>query len=378
MACGARAPLNPVAEYETIRAFEGPGGLAMFHLLRLGVALALALWPVTASAEELTIPGPDGPLAGTLVQPAPYAATVVIVPGSGPTDRDGNNPLGVTAAPYRLLAEALHERGFGTLRFDKRGMFGSKAAIPDANAVTIDDYAADVAAWAGAAKAATGSPCIWLLGHSEGGLVALAAAQRAEGLCGVILVAAPGRPLGQAIREQLTANPANAPLLKQAFAALDRLEGGKRVKTARLAPPLQQLFAAPVQGYLIDLLRRDPAPLAAALPVPLMIVSGGKDLQVGPADGAALRSARPEARHAVVLEMNHVLKEVDGDDRAANFAAYADPSLPVSAKLVDLITTFMLDKGPQVQGSLGPRKASSRGSRRAALDPGAGRNKARA
>lgn len=343
----------------------------MLHLLRLGLALALALWPVTASAEELTIAGPEGPLVGTLVRPAPYAATVVIVPGSGPTDRDGNNPFGVTAAPYRLLAEALHERGFGTLRFDKRGMFGSKAAIPDANAVTIDDYAADVAAWSAAAKAATDSPCIWLLGHSEGGLVALAAAQRAQDLCGVILVAAPGRPMGEVIREQLSANPANAPLLDDAFAALSRLERGKRVKTGKLAPPLQQLFAPPVQGYLIDMLRRDPAPLAAALPLPMMIVSGGRDLQVGPADGAALRSAQPGARHAVVLEMNHVLKEVAEDDRTANYAAYADPSLPVSGKLVDLVTTFMLDKGPQVQGSLSPRKATSRGSRRAALDRGA-------
>lgn len=340
----------------------------MFHLLRAGITAALCLSAVPAIAEGLTIPGPQGPLAGTLIQPAPYAATVLIVPGSGPTDRDGNNPLGVTAAPYRLLAEALHERGFGSLRIDKRGMFGSKAAIPDANAVTVDDYAGDVAAWVGAAKAATGSPCIWLLGHSEGGLVALAAAQQARDLCGVILVAAPGRPMGQVLREQLQANPANAPILGHAFKALAKLEKGKRVNPATLPAPLQALFAAPVQGFLIDLLSRDPAALAAQVSLPVMIVSGGKDLQVGPAEGAALRAAQPDARHAVVLEMNHVLKDVPGDDRAANLAAYADSSLPVSSKLVDLVTSFMLDKGPQVQGSLEPRKPSSRGSRRAARE----------
>ena len=337
-------------------------------LLRAALAVALTVWPLAVNAEELTIAGPDGPLAGTLVRPAPYATTVVIVPGSGPTDRDGNNPHGVTAAPYRLLAEKLQERGFGTLRFDKRGMFASKAAIADANAVTIEDYATDVAAWAAAAKAATDSPCIWLLGHSEGGLVALAAAHRAQDLCGVILVAAPGRPMGQLIREQIAANPANAPLIEQAHKALARLEAGKRVKTDKLAAPLQQLFAEPVQGYLIDLLRYDPAGLAASLPMPLMIVSGGRDMQVAAADGAALRSAQPAARHAVVLEMNHVLKEIEGDDRAANIASYGDPSLPVSAKLVDLVTGFMLEKGPQVQGSLSPRKSRSGGSRRAALD----------
>ncbi|MGX7951374.1 alpha/beta hydrolase [Tsuneonella sp. HG249] len=339
----------------------------MFHLWRAAMAAALCLVAVPAGAEELTIAGPQGPLAGTLIQPAPYAATVVIVPGSGPTDRDGNNPLGVTGAPYRLLAEALHERGFGSLRFDKRGMFGSNDAIPDANAVTIEDYAGDVAAWAAAAKNATGSPCIWLLGHSEGGLVALAAAGQAKDLCGVILVAAPGRPKGQMLREQLSANPANAPFLTQAFKALDKLEKGKRVSTAKLAPPLQQLFAEPVQGYLIDLLARDPAPLAAALPVPLMIVSGGKDLQVGAAEGAALSAAQPAARHAVVLQMNHVLKDVEGDGPAANLAAYGDPSLPISAKLVSVLTEFMLEKGPQVSGSLDPKRGKEGSARRAAL-----------
>ena len=339
----------------------------MLRLLRAGVAAALCLIAMPALAEELSIAGPHGPLAGTLIRPAPYAATVVIVPGSGPTDRDGNNPLGVTAAPYRLLAEALHERGFGSLRFDKRGLFGSKAAIPDANAVTIDDYAGDVAAWAAAAKAATGSPCIWLLGHSEGGLVVLAAAGRSPEICGVILVAAPGRPMGQVLREQLSANPANAPLIKQAFKAIDRLEAGKRVKTAKLAAPFQALFAEPVQGFLIDMLARDPATLARAVTVPLMIVSGGKDLQVGPAEGAALRAAQPGARHAVVLEMNHVLKDVEGEDRGSNLAAYGDPSLPISPKLVDLVTAFMLEKGPQVQGSLDAKRRPVAGARRAAL-----------
>lgn len=341
----------------------------MLYRLQAAVAAALCLIAMPAAAEELTIAGPHGSLAGTLIRPAPYAATVVIVPGSGPTDRDGNNPLGVTAAPYRLLADALRERGFGSLRIDKRGMFASKAAVSDANAVTIDDYAGDVAAWAAAAKAETASPCIWLLGHSEGGVVALAAAQRAKDLCGVILVAAPGRPIGAVLREQLQANPANAPILDPAFKALARLEAGKRVNVAKLPAPLQALFAEPVQGFLIDLLAHDPAALAAEVPLPLMIVSGGKDLQVGPAEGAALRAARPDARHAVVLEMNHVLKDVAGDDRAANLAAYADASLPVSPKLVDLLTGFMLEKGPQVQGSLDPKRSRPSRARRTALGP---------
>ncbi len=97
---------------------------------------------------------------------------VIIIPGSGPTDRNGDNPAGVAGAVYRQLAEQLTARGIATLRIDKRGMFGSRAAIANANAVTIADYAADAHAWAKAARAATGARCVWLLGHSEGGLVA--------------------------------------------------------------------------------------------------------------------------------------------------------------------------------------------------------------
>ncbi|MFN6934060.1 MAG: alpha/beta hydrolase, partial [Tsuneonella sp.] len=214
-----------------------------------GVAFAASV-PLTAQ-EPLTAPGPQGDLAGTLIRPAHGAPVVIVIPGSGPTDRDGNNPAGVKAAPYRFLAAALGERGVGTVRIDKRGMFGSKSAVADANAVTIDDYVTDVAAWTGAARAATGRECVWLLGHSEGGLVALAAAQKVSNLCGIIVVASPGRPMGTLLREQLSANPANAPVLPDALSAIERLETGERVDVAALHPALQGLFNPAVQGYLI-------------------------------------------------------------------------------------------------------------------------------
>ena len=84
--------------------------------------------------EELTAPGPMGLLKGTLTLPSEHGPlpnktpVFLIVPGSGPTDRDGNSPLGIAAAPYRLLAEALAKRGYPSVRIDKRGMFGSEGA----------------------------------------------------------------------------------------------------------------------------------------------------------------------------------------------------------------------------------------------------------
>ena len=297
--------------------------------------------PAPATESEITAPGPSGPLAGTLLlPPGRRPPTIVIVPGSGPTDRNGNSPLGVKAQAYRLLAEALAQRGIATVRIDKRGMFGSRAAIADGNAVTVADYAADAALWVATARAATGARCVWLAGHSEGGLVVLSAA-RAKHVCGLILLSAPGRPFGTIIREQLRANPGNAPILAEAFAALDRLEHGEHVDTARMTPALLPLFGPPVQNYLMDLLRHDPARLLKGYRRPVLILQGERDLQVSLADAGALAAAYPRARLTILPGVNHVLKTVTADDPAANFATYADPSLPLAPGIADAIADFV-------------------------------------
>jgi pimeloyl-ACP methyl ester carboxylesterase len=300
----------------------------------LGVLIAaVAAIPITAA-------GPQGALAGTFLDAGVKAPVVLIIPGSGPTDRDGNNPLGITAASYRLLAEALSEKGVSSVRIDKRGMFGSKAAVADPNKVTIGDYAADTHHWVTAIRQRTGQRCVWILGHSEGALVALAAGQQPQGICGVILVSGAGRKLSDVMREQLRASPANAPLLDPAMAALDSLDRGQHIDVSGLHPALQRLFAPQVQDFLIDAFRHDPAMLAGTLQVPLLIVQGERDLQVSTDDAKALAAAQPKAKLVLLAHMNHVLKDVDSEDRAANAATYADPSLPVDPALVDAIASF--------------------------------------
>lgn len=304
----------------------------MFSLLI--AAAAVAALPITA-------PGPQGPLAGTFEDAGKGTPVVLIIPGSGPTDRDGDNPMGITAAPYRLLADALLAKGVSSVRIDKRGMFGSKAAIPDPNKVTIADYATDAHNWVAAIRKRTGVPCVWVLGHSEGSLVALAAAQRPEGICGVISVSGAGRKLSDVIREQLRSNPANAPLLEQAMAALDKIEKGQHVDVTGMNPALLRLFAPQVQDFLIDDFRHDPATLAASIKVPLLIIQGERDIQVSTADGRTLATAQPKAKLVLIPAMNHVLKDVASDERAANIATYSDSSLPVDSTLVDAIVSFV-------------------------------------
>jgi uncharacterized protein len=65
-------------------------------------------------------------------------------------------------------------------------MYASAAAAPAPNAVTIADYASDVRTWVAEVRRLTGTACVWLLGHSERGLVALAAAQAESGICGLL------------------------------------------------------------------------------------------------------------------------------------------------------------------------------------------------
>ena len=303
--------------------------------------LAMSMAATQPVERTITAAGPLAPLAGTLVDAGKGAPVVLFIPGSGPTDRDGNSPLGVKAASYRLLAEALANRGISTVRIDKRGMFGSKGAIVDANKVRISDYVADTRSWIGSIRRQTGARCVWLLGHSEGGLIALTAAQKPQDICGVITVAAVGRRFGDVIRDQLRANPANAPLLNPALAAVDSLEAGKRVDSASLPKPLQSLFADDVQPFLIDLFAENPPRLASGLKPPLLIVQGDRDFQVTVEDARVLAAAQPQARLAILAGVNHVLKTPEHDDRVANLATYANPDLPIASSVVEAIAGFV-------------------------------------
>jgi pimeloyl-ACP methyl ester carboxylesterase len=317
-------------------------------LIAAAVLLAAALAAANAEPVQSYVeaPGPSAPLKGTMLAPASGgAAMMLIIPGSGPTDRDGDNPLGVKAATYKLLAEGLVARGIGTVRIDKRGMFASSMAVADGNAVTIDDYATDVGAWIASIRKQTGAPCLWVLGHSEGGLVALVAAQKLPDICGIVLVSTAGHPFGELLRMQLRANPANAPLLNQAMSAIDNLEAGKHVDVTGMNPALLPLFAPQLQGFLISLFSYDPAKLISTISKPVLILQGERDLQVSVADAERLKQAAPRAKLLLLPNTNHVLKTVTTDDRRANGVTYMDPSLPLAPGVVDAVANFVVPSG---------------------------------
>ncbi|HAD84121.1 MAG TPA: alpha/beta hydrolase [Brevundimonas sp.] len=307
----------------------------------LTLAAALLLSPVSTPVES---PSSPAPLHGTLLTPeGETRAAAVIIPGSGPTDRDGNSPqFGIQAATYRLLAEGLAERGVATVRIDKRGIGESAAAGASEAELRFSAYAEDARAWAAEAAAKTGLPCAWLIGHSEGALVDLAAvAAKPDGggdkVCGLVLLSGAGRPAGVVLREQLNALP--EPLKTEAYAAVEELEAGRTVAD----PPasLAALFRPSVQPYLISWLALDPAKLAAAYDGPIFIGQGTTDIQVTVADAEALKTAQPRAELAIWDGVNHVLK-VAPAERAANVATYMDPALPLAPGVVEAVADFVL------------------------------------
>ena len=294
-----------------------------------------------AEPQEIRIDGPAGPVVGTLTDPGADAPAIVWIAGSGPTDRDGNSPAGVTGGVYKQLAETLAAEGVAMLRFDKRGMFASESAIADANDVTLAGYADDARGFVEALRAA-GRDCVWLAGHSEGGIVALTeAARNPDGLCGVLLVASPGRPIGPILREQLGAQ-LPPPMMAQAETAIASLEAGERVDVSDMAGPLKGLFNPAVQDYLIELATNDPADLARQVAVPMLIVSLDEDIQVGGADADALSAAQPGATRVDVPGVNHVFKPVEaGAGRMMNVMTYANADLAIDPAVAAAIAAFV-------------------------------------
>ena len=306
----------------------------------LSLVLAAALTLTDPTATPVSVESPTGPLYGTLLTPdEPTRAVAVIIAGSGPTDRDGNSPLGVSAGTYRLLAEGLAAQGVATVRYDKRGAGESRASLGSEADLRFEHMVDDALAFAAETRTRTGRDCVWLIGHSEGaGVAQMAAARSPEGICGLVLLSGMGRRPRVILEEQLGPQLPE-PMRTQAFDALARLEAG--VLVADTPPALAALLRPSVQPFLIGMLALDPAALIAAYDGPVFIGQGETDIQTTVADAHALAAAQPAAQLIIWVDVNHLLK-VAPAERAANIATYSDPDLPLAPWVVDGIADFIL------------------------------------
>ncbi len=277
-------------------------------------------------------------LSGTLLRPANATTAVLIIAGSGPTDRDGNHAGGKTDA-YRLLADGLAKVGIASLRYDKRGLPASrldaKGGEVKEEQLTIQTYADDVVSLTAWLKS-QGFKRVVLVGHSEGALVALMAANTAEP-DRVVLLNPAGFPLGQVLRKQFTRQPMPEDMMEEIERVLSALEKGS--DPGAIKPPVDRFFRASAQPFLKSVLALDPVTLLKGTTTPVLLISGGHDLQVGRLDQEELKAARGGIRVHWEPRLTHMLKAVLEDD-PAQVKVYTDPSLPVMPELVDVIAKF--------------------------------------
>lgn len=297
----------------------------------------IAAQPTDTRSDTVSVAVYGGRLHGTLLQTVGGTdrPVVLIIAGSGPTDRDGNNPMSGKNNSLRMLAEGLAQYNINSLRFDKRGIGKSIGALQREQSLVFEQNSADAAVWIQWLHE-KGFKRIYLAGHSEGSLVALQAAQTIP-VSGLISLAGAGRPIQDILREQLSNTP--EPIRSQAYAYIDSLSQGKKIPEPSLS--LFSLFRPAIQDYLISWMKLDPAALLARLYCPILIVQGERDLQVKVADAYRLAEANPAAELLILSTMNHLFKSVRSDDLQENLNTYKDPNLPVLPELIQRMARFI-------------------------------------
>jgi uncharacterized protein len=315
-------------------------------ILTLAFCAAASVGPTDAfpasfplSDTTLTLDTPTGKLVGTLVVPSGSAAVplVVIIAGSGPTDRNGNSPLLPGANnSLKMLAEGLAAHGIASLRYDKRGIGESAKAMVSEASLRFDMYADDAAGWINRLRADPRFSTITVIGHSEGSLLGMLAAQRAKA-DGYVSIAGAGRAADKVLREQL-GKQLPPDLLAFSNKALDAMIAGHTVDS--VPPSLAALFRPSVQPYMISWLRVDPQVEIARLDIPVLIVQGTLDAQVMVSDAQDLAKAQPKAKVLTIDGMNHVFKRVPADP-ASQQKSYSDPTIPAAPELIDGIAAFV-------------------------------------
>lgn len=319
-------------------------------LLRAVVAGALALTPwQTATGQADTVPPPSVTeqqmtftsgtlqLAGTLTLPndVERPPIVVIVAGSGPTDRNGNQGARLKTNTYALLAWGLAEQGVGSLRYDKRVLPTTQGQV-NLRALSFDDFVADLAAAVLAVRENYGK--VLVLGHSEGGSLAIRAASRGTPMDGVVLVSTPGRDMTTLLHEQLS-RQLDAATLTQFDTALARFLRGE--DPGELPPALRPLVAPVNRRFMQGWASLDPTEELALVRVPVLIIQGDRDIQIRPTDAEALKAAKTDAQLLILPGASHTLKAAADTLMGAQLPTYTDPTLPLVPGVVDSVAAFV-------------------------------------
>ncbi|MFW5971903.1 MAG: alpha/beta hydrolase [Bacillota bacterium] len=287
--------------------------------------------------EEVSIDIEDGTLHGTLTltestEPVPV---VLIIPGSGPTDRRGNSPITGENNSLKMISDRLTESDYPSLRYDKRGIGESDNVKTSEQELRFEDFVSDVVEWVEFLEKDDRFSDIYILGHSQGSLTGMLAAQEIK-LDGFISMAGAGESIADTLRVQIkTLSPK---LEEEAENILNSLEKGETV--SEVSNSLKNIFRPSVQPFLISYMKYDPAEEIKEIDIPVLIIQGTTDLQVSEKDARQLKEAYPRARIEIIEGMNHILKEAPADSEQ-NINTYSKPDLPLADGLMEVIVEFI-------------------------------------
>jgi pimeloyl-ACP methyl ester carboxylesterase len=262
---------------------------------------------------------------------------VLLLPGSGPDDRNGDDIKdGARSQTLKLLAEGLAGQGFASLRIDKRGVGASAHAAPRPQDLTIGTFVDDAAAWARFLGAQPGVRCVVILGHSEGALIAALAAQKVK-TCGVVSASGSAKDLGTLIESQNALARRSPELIAKTHEIILALRAGKTVSD--VPPELANVFGPDAQAYTRSQINIDPPTELAKVQAPVLVLQGDNDLQVSVDDARAL-AAKSGGKLVIVAGMTHVLKTAS-PKFADNVKTYTDPTLPLAPEVIPALADFI-------------------------------------
>jgi pimeloyl-ACP methyl ester carboxylesterase len=280
----------------------------------------------------------SGTLSGTVAIPTNASGkmpVVLIIPGSGAIDRNGNNAqANLNTNAYKQIAESLAKNGIASLRYDKR-MVGQSVATQKEDNLRFDDYTDDAIGFINLLKADQRFSKVIVLGHSEGSLVGIIASGSAqENVNAFISVAGAGEPGENVLKEQMKSQPSY--LADGLNKVLDSLRRGRIQK--KVDPQLYAIARPSIQMFLMSWCRFEPQREIKKLKMPILIVQGTTDLQVNVSNAEKLKKGN--AILAIIPGMNHVLKEAP-EDRQQNLATYNKPDLPLKPEFVTSVVSFI-------------------------------------
>ncbi len=257
----------------------------------------------------------------------------IIIAGSGPTTRDGNQQM-MENNNLKLLAEGLYSDNIATFRYDKRIVKMMKLGRVDEAKINFDDFVTDANAVLKKFENDKRFSKIYIIGHSQGSLIGMLAAQ--NGIDGFISIAGAGQSIDGVVVDQLEKQ---APGLKDnARQAFDEMRETGR--TSNYSDGLSSIFRPSLQPFMNSWMKYNPQIEIAKLKIPVLIVNGTKDLQVQISEAELLQKAKPDAEYLIIENMNHVFKEVEGNDME-NYKTYNKFDLQVIPQLISAVSEFI-------------------------------------